>query len=191
MTSPDITWPRHTERLTLRPVTSADIDEMLTYRNDPEVRRWLIKATVDPDAFRAAWLASADDPHDHSCAALVGDELIGTGMLEVIDGMGQDDDPASKRVEGMLGYILNPAHAGRGYATELTINLLSLAFDDLGLRRVTAGCFADNIASRRVLEKAGMRLEQHGVQDSYHAELGWIDGCTYGLLKEEWDARDR
>lgn len=188
MTSPAITWPRTTERLTLRPVTGADIDQVLTYRNDPEVRRWLIRATVDPATFKEKWLESVDDPHDHSCAALVGDQLIGTGMMEVIDGMGQDDDPQSQKVEGMLGYILDPAHAGQGYATELAHNLLSLAFDDLGLRRVTAGCYADNGASRRILEKIGMRLEQYGVQDSWHSELGWIDGCTYALLKEEWDA---
>lgn len=188
MTTSAISWPRHTERLTLRPVTDADVDQMLTYRNDPEVRRWLIRATVDPDTFREKWLEAADDPHDHSCAALVGDQLVGTGMMEVVDGMGQDDHPASTKVEGMLGYILDPAHAGHGYATEMAHNLLSLAFDDLGLRRVTAGCYADNTASRRVLEKVGMRLEQYGVRDSWHAELGWIDGCTYALLKEEWDA---
>lgn len=188
MTSDAITWPRTTERLTLRPVTGEDVDQMLTYRNDPEVRRWLIRATVDPATFKEKWLESVDDPDDHSCAVLVGDQFVGTGMMEVVDGMGQDDAPESKKVEGMLGYILDPAHAGNGYATELARDLLSLAFDDLGLRRVTAGAFADNTASRRVLEKAGMRLEQIGIQDSWHAELGWIDGCTYGLLKEEWDA---
>ena len=64
--------------------------------------------------------------------------------------------------------------------------MLIAAFDHLGLRRVTAGCFADNSASARVLEKAGMRREQHGVQDSWHAELGWVDGYTYGILREEW-----
>lgn len=188
MTSPAISWPRTTERLTLRPATDGDVDQMLTYRNDPEVRRWLIRATVDPRTFRQKWLASVGDPDDHSCVALVGEQQVGSGMLEVLDGMGQDDAPEAEKVEGMLGYILDPAHAGQGYATELARNLLSLAFDDLGLRRVTAGCYADNAASRRVLEKVGMRLEQHGVQDSWHGELEWIDGCTYGLLKEEWDA---
>ncbi len=51
---------------------------------------------------------------------------------------------------------------------------------------MTAGCFADNVASWRVMEKVGMRREQHGVRDSWHAELGWIDGYTYGILAEEW-----
>jgi hypothetical protein len=31
-----------------------------------------------------------------------------------------------------------------------------------------------------------MRREQHGVEDSWHEELGWIDGYTYGLLASEW-----
>ena len=34
-----------------------------------------------------------------------------------------------------------------------------------------------------------MRREQHGVQDSWHAELGWVDGYTYAILAEDW--RDR
>lgn len=159
---------------------------MLTYRNDPEVRRWLIRATAEPEVFRERWLGSVQDPYDHSCIAFVGDQPVGSAMLEVMDGMGQDDAPESLRVEGMIGYIIDPAHAGQGYASELTRDLLSLAFDELGLHRVTAGCFADNHASRRVLEKAGMRLEQYGVKDSWHCELGWIDGCTYALLREEW-----
>ena len=49
-----------------------------------------------------------------------------------------------------------------------------------------AGCFADNTPSWRVMERIGMRREQHGVKDSWHAELGWVDGYTYGILREEW-----
>jgi RimJ/RimL family protein N-acetyltransferase len=36
------------------------------------------------------------------------------------------------------------------------------------------------------MEKLGMRREQHGVKDSFHTELGWVDGYTYALLAEEW-----
>ena len=80
------------------------------------------------------------------------------------------------------------SRARRQRATRPTIAraLLDLAFAELGLHRVTAGCFADNVASWRVMEKLGMRREQHGVRDSWHAELGWIDGYTYGILAEEF-----
>lgn len=190
MTNADISWPRRTQRLTLRPVTNADIDVILTYRNDPDVQRWLLRTTVDPERFRSLWLASVDDPWDHSCVAVADDgRVVGTGLLQVGEVSGQDGGPEDKRVEAELGYILDPAHAGHGYATELAADLLSLAFDELGLRRVTARCYADNTASRRVLDKIGMRLEQYGVKDSWHAELGWIDRCTYALLREEWVGR--
>jgi Acetyltransferases, including N-acetylases of ribosomal proteins len=66
-----------------------------------------------------------------------------------------------------------------------------VAFDEFGVRRVTAGCFADNPASVRVLEKAGMRREGHSVRDAWHAELGWIDGYEYALLAEEWPTSAR
>jgi hypothetical protein len=39
------------------------------------------------------------------------------------------------------------------------------------------------------MENVGMRREQHGVGDSWHAALGWVDGYTYGLLAEEWRER--
>ena len=39
------------------------------------------------------------------------------------------------------------------------------------------------------LEKVGMRREQHGINDSWHAELGWIDGYQYALLDREWHPR--
>jgi RimJ/RimL family protein N-acetyltransferase len=187
VSTPDVTWPRRTERLVLRPYTPRDGERLLEIRNRPDVWRWLLKTRVDRVAFQAAWLRSVDDPHDHSCVVELDGHVIGSGSLEVLDGMGQDQGPA-ERAEGLLGYILDPAIAGRGYATEIAAELLSIAFDDLGLHRVTAGCFADNTASWRVMEKVGMRREQHGVKDSWHTELGWVDGYTYGILREEWQA---
>ena len=34
-----------------------------------------------------------------------------------------------------------------------------------------------------------MRREQHGVEDNWHAELGWVDGYQYAMLEREWRAR--
>ena len=63
---------------------------------------------------------------------------------------------ASEDGETELGYWIAQGHWGRGYATEAVRSVLSLA-RTLGHRRVTARHFADNPASRRVLEKAGFR----------------------------------
>jgi RimJ/RimL family protein N-acetyltransferase len=171
-----------TERLELRPVRDEDIDRILEYRNLPEVTRWLLRTRVDPAAFRAAWRQAAENPDDHSVAVTLDGVVIGTVSLAVVDGMGQPGMPP--RTEAEIGYIFDPAYGGHGYATEAVAAMVAYAFERLGVRRITAGCFADNLASVRILEKAGMRREQHGVGDSWHAELGWVDGYTYALLAD-------
>ncbi len=118
--------------------------------------------------------------------AEVDGHVVAMGFLEVVDGLGQRGMP--KRTDGLIGYIVAPGSAGRGVGSDLARGLLTAAFDHLGLRRVTASCNADNPASARVLEKAGMRREQHGIEDSWHAELGWVDGYQYAMLAPEWHA---
>jgi len=186
VTSPDVTWPRPAGSLTLRPPTRDDLEQVLVWRNRAEVTRWLLRTTVEPEAFTTAWLDSVEDPDQHTAVALLDGVVVGTGSLDVRDGIGQFDGDAWRGSEGELGYLVDPDQAGRGFATVIAGAMLDLAFADLGLHRVTAGCFADNVASWRVMEKLGMRREQHGVRDSWHAELGWIDGYTYGILAEEW-----
>ncbi|MCK9792954.1 GNAT family N-acetyltransferase [Isoptericola sp. 4D.3] len=183
-----MTWPRPAGPLVLRPPTPDGLDQVLAWRNRPEVTRWLLRTEVDPDAFRSAWL-STDDPHSHSGLADLDGVVVGTGSLWVRDAMGQTQGDAWRGAEASIGYLVDPAHAGRGYATAIAGALLELAFAELGLHRVTAGCFAANTASWRVMEKLGLRREQHGVGDSWHAELGWVDGYTYGMLAEEWRGR--
>lgn len=58
----EIRWPREAGPLTLHLPTDAALRQVLTWRNDPDVTRWLMRTTVDPDAFRSDWLASIDDP---------------------------------------------------------------------------------------------------------------------------------
>jgi RimJ/RimL family protein N-acetyltransferase len=173
--------------LTLVTPTRELLAQALEWRHHPDVTRWLMRTTVDPERWTQAWLDSVDDPFDAGFVAVLAGRAVATGTLEVRDGSGQDGCEATyERTEGLLGYLVDPAYAGRGIATAVARALLDTAFGELGLRRVTAGCFADNVASWRVMEKLGMRREQHGVADSFHAELGWVDGFTYGILAEEW-----
>jgi len=170
--------------LLLREASEGDIEQLLSFRNDPEVNRFMLRTSVDPESFRREWLAVPTSASDFSCVAEVNGHVVAMGFLEVVDGMGQPGMP--KFTDGVIGYIVEPDSAGKGVASDLARGLLVAAFDDLGLRRVTASCNADNPASARVLEKAGMRREQHGIEDSWHAELGWVDGYQYAMLAHEW-----
>lgn len=184
-------WPRTIGPLTLSLPDLDGIDSVLTWRNDPAVTRWLIQTHVDPDQLKDEWLGSLENPRQHVVIARLNGEVVASGSLWLLDGMGQTHgDPAAYADrEAGIDYLVCPFYSGRGFATLIARTMLGVAFDELHLRRVSAGCFADNHASRRILEKSGMRLEHYGVRDSYHADLGWIDGCVYAMLAEEWDAQ--
>jgi [ribosomal protein S5]-alanine N-acetyltransferase len=74
------------------------------------------------------------------------------------------DDPFEPSWGVEVGYHFAPAAWGRGYATELTRCCLALAAGSFGLSQVRAFVHPDNVASRRVLEKAGF-IEQRFVPE--------------------------
>ncbi len=176
-----------TPGLQLTSPTAALAEQFLTWRHRPDVTRWFLQQRIENiDEYVTEW-ATYDGAHHHRVVAVLDGLMVGQATLGVVDGMGQTGNEAEfVGREGRLSYFVHPDQAGRGIATALAHDALANAFNRLGLRRVQAGCFADNVASWRVLEKIGMRREQHGVKDSFHTELGWIDGYTYAVLAEEW-----
>ena len=113
--------------------------------------------------------------------------VIGDLYLHVQDAWSQAEvreQAAGTVVE--IGYLLDPAYVGQGYATEAVRELLRICFEDIGVRRVIAQCFADNVPSWRLMERVGMRREQHTKQDSLHRNGEWLDGMMYALLSDEW-----
>ncbi|AYQ92349.1 GNAT family N-acetyltransferase [Burkholderia gladioli] len=80
------------------------------------------------------------------------------GDREMIGEVGGFVHPASPPVID-IGWWIGAAWRGRGYATAAAQQLLSWCFDIRGAGSVTAHCRADNLASRRVMEKLGMRRQ--------------------------------
>jgi RimJ/RimL family protein N-acetyltransferase len=174
-----LSWPLATQRLTLRRVTMRDAEAVWNYRRLPEVSRWLTFLPRDPQDMRTL-LAERDG------------RIVGDFYLRVEDGWSQRETARqARRVQAELGWVLDPAFGGRGYATEVCRELLRVCFEELRVRRVVANAFADNEPSLRLMERLGMRREQHTVRESLHRELGWIDGVSYALLVDEWEERAR
>jgi RimJ/RimL family protein N-acetyltransferase len=185
-----IDWPVRTERLTLRPVTAADLARLYDIRAQPGVSHWLTQAPASYDEF----LARNDDPKRLASTLVIEHRgsIVGDLFMTVESPWSQIEvqDRAAGTL-GVVGWCVHPAWAGHGFATEAAAELLRLLFDELGVRRVVAGAFADNVASVRVMEKIGMRRETRGVRDQLHRELGWLDGVGYALLADEWRAKAR
>ena len=87
-----------------------------------------------------------------------------------------------------VGYWIDEARAGHGYMPEALVLLCRAAFEDLHLHRVQISIIPRNTASRRVVEKLGIRDE--GVAQRYLEINGvWEDHVRYALTSEEWAAR--
>jgi RimJ/RimL family protein N-acetyltransferase len=182
-----VPWPVRTPRLSLRPATPADLLPTWRFRQLDEVSRWLTRAPRTLADYRAHFESPA--VLAKSLVVVLGDEVVGDLMLSVEDAWGQAE--VAERAQGVqaeLGWVLDPGHAGRGYGTEAVRALIGLCFTELGLRRVTASCFAVNEASWRLMERVGMRRESHTVRDSLHRSGEWMDGMGYAVLADEWAA---
>jgi len=184
----DLDWPRHTARLALSPATEDDLAALWQIRRQESVGRWMSDSSTDWDAFvaKAAKLGWLGDTLTVRCE----DQVIGDLMLRVGDAWAQGEVTArAVGVQAELGWCFEPSVAGHGYATEAVRELLRIAFVGLGLRRVTALCFADNVPSWRLMERVGMRRETHNVRESLHRSGAWLDGLGYALLADEWQDR--
>ncbi|MFG2074199.1 GNAT family N-acetyltransferase [Nonomuraea maritima] len=182
-------WPISTERLLLRRAAPDDLDATWAYRRLPETHEWVAAATETYDDYRKRFLRE-ERLVDLLIIELDG-RVIGDLTLRVQDGWAQEEVADQARsVQGELGWTLEPAYGGKGYATEAVRALIDISFKSLGLRRLHADCFYDNEPSWRLMERVGMRREQHTVRDSLHRTKGWLDGLSYALLAEEWSARE-
>lgn len=89
---------------------------------------------------------------------------------------------------GQIGYALHPEHWGRGLATEAARLLLAYGFRDLGLHRIEATCDPRNLASARVLEKAGLIAEGTRRQDVL-VRGEWRDSLLFSVLEDQWHSQ--
>ncbi|GAB2687660.1 GNAT family N-acetyltransferase [Thalassiella azotivora] len=181
-----------TERMLLRHVRSDDVDALVELDADPEVMRFVTggratpRAEVERDVLPA--LLAYHDRHPGYGFLMAVDRATGE-VLGWFHLRARAGDPVD---EPELGYRLRRDAWGRGLATEGARALVAAAFERWGARRVTAETMAVNQASRRVMEKAGLRYVR-----TFHAE--WPDripgdelgDVEYAVTRAEWFARER
>ena len=163
-----------TERLILRPFTMNDAAVIQRLLNDPQVSDGLLSVSYPfalPDATK--WLADR-------ITNRFGITLRDSG--ELCGGIGIHTN--AKHPRGEMGYWLGRAYWGKGYATEAAGALVRYGFECLHLQRIAAMHFPRNTASKKVLEKIGMKRE--GVLRQYAKKDGRLeDLIVYSVLREE------
>ncbi len=161
-----------TERLILRRYRPEDADDLHRYLGtDPamcEYTGWNPYATLESarEAVRG-FIESYGDGHVYSWVMDIDDVIVGTiGAYDYRDG----------RIE--VGFSVVKGWHGRGLATEALKKVLEYLTENEGIPCVTAWCAAENTGSRKVLEKAGMKLV-HTEKDGLAVGGRVYDKLTY------------
>jgi ribosomal-protein-alanine N-acetyltransferase len=182
----------HGRRVVLRPLASSDFGQWR------EVRRrnadWLLKWEPKPPR------GNPDDTEDLAafgarCGARQREWQLGTGygFGIFVDGRLAGEINVSGVQRGpfqnaYVGYWIDQAQAGSGYVPEALVTVARFAFEDVRLHRLQVAIIPRNRASRRVVEKLGLREE--GLAVRYLAINGvWEDHLRYAITAEEWAER--
>jgi len=176
----------------LRRFTDADLDWLAALHGDPAVMRYIddgkpvaaaVVAAETLPAILRDYVELPDGLGYFAATERLGGRPLGWFGLRPPSSTGLDQ-AASDTAE--IGYRLFPAVWGRGYATEGTRALVRHACTELGLERVVATTMTVNVASRRVLEKAGLSL----VRTFYAQWPTYIEGAEHGDVVYEIAGQD-
>ena len=178
-----------TPRLILRDHISEDLQPLHATLSDPAVVWYLPAMRMQDLEQTKAYLISSMRDIDaaprmrYNFAVTDRDGLyLGEIGLHYIDGTPDDAHCG-------LGYFMRPEYWNRDYATEAAGAAARFIFEN-GASRLSASCLAENLASRRVLEKCGFTQEGLLKNHTWH-EGEWKDCAVYRLLKDEFIGRKR
>ena len=179
-------------RLVLRPLRANDFSAWreVRQRNVDWLTKWepqRVPGQPDTTRDRDAFLVR--------CSARERERQLGTGdgFGIFVDGVfaGEINLNAVQRgpfQSAYVGYWIDERHAGQGYVPEAVVTLAKFVFEDLHLHRMQIAIIPRNSASRRVVEKLGLRDE--GIAVRYLEINGvWEDHVRSALTREEWVER--
>jgi RimJ/RimL family protein N-acetyltransferase len=184
-----------TERLILRRFTEDDIDNLVDLDSDPAVV-WGGRSTPREEVERdhiPAYLDYYQRYEGYGFWAVI--EKSSGAFLGWFHYRPYEDAPVD---QPELGYRLRRSAWGKGYATEGSRALIRKGFTEFGVQRVVAFTYGEHHASRRVMEKAGMRLVRtYRLTPEQLASLGITDptlfdgdDVEYAITKVEWEQQE-
>jgi [ribosomal protein S5]-alanine N-acetyltransferase len=176
--------PIQTARLTIRLLREADIESVHHLHSVPETDTF--NTLGIPDSIQtsativAEWLAAgAINPRiSYVCCIELKDtdQFIGLIALHLAA-------PKFSRAE--VWYKIHVSYWNQGYATEALTGILDFGFNQLKIHRIEAGCAVENIASAKVLEKAGM-IKEGMKRRNLPIRGEWVDSFSYAVLEETY-----
>jgi RimJ/RimL family protein N-acetyltransferase len=172
----------HTDRLRLRPFASADADALFALHSSAHVLRYWDAPPWNERSRADRFIAVCRRLAEEGIGARLAIDRVRDGAFIGWCGLARWN-PEYRSAS--MGYCLDDAAWGQGYATEAARAVLQWAFDTLDLNRVQAETDTRNAASARVLEKLGFVREGTLREDCVvNGEVS--DSWVYGLLRRQW-----
>ena len=177
-----------TPRLVLRRFTEDDVENLVELDSDPEVMHFITGGRPTPREEIESEVLPAFLGHYERYAGYGFWAAIEKSTGRFLGWFHFRPEHGAPPDEVELGYRLHRSAWGKGYATEGSRALIQKGFAELGVRRVVASTMVVNVASRRVLEKAGLKF----VRLFHQPWPDYIEGeeegdVEYALLRSEWE----
>jgi len=170
-----------TERLLLRRWREEDLDPYARICADPEVMRYIGGgATIARDRSEAQ-ISHFVRHWDERGFGLWAVEERASGRFIGFVGLVRQDEWTEGEHRMEVGWRLDRACWGQGLATEGAVTSVRYGFEELGLERIISIIQPENVASRRVAEKAGL---------TRRGEARWRDSDVvwYAVDRPDWEA---
>ena len=173
-----------TNRLRIRQFQVSDLESFWTYRNDPDVARYLGWDVPFPREKALEFVAEMKTKNSNTQGEwfqVVLEERSSSEMIGDAAYFLKTDDS-----QAYIGYTIARPHWRKGYGFEAIRRLLDYLFGELGLHRVVAITDVENFPSFSMLDRLGFRREGHFVENLMFKE-NWVSEYHYAMLKHEWE----
>lgn len=172
-----------TERMIIRKFRPADFQDLFEYLSLAETYRFEPGEPITIDEVKHICIQRANSDNFFAVELKQIHKMIGHLYFNQIS-------PDEYRT-WELGYIFNPVYQNKGYCTEASQNIIAFAFKELHAHKIIAFCNPNNIASWRVLEKAGLQREGFFKQKAFFKRDAkgnpiWHDSYAYGLVDADY-----
>ncbi len=174
-----------TERLILRKMVLNDAEAVFAYASNSEVSRYTLWETHRSIEDSRAFLEFATQKYENGGEPDWGIVYRGNGCLVGACGLVNWE---AEHARAEVGFVLSREYWGRGLMSEAVRAILRFGFERMNLNRIEARCIAENAASARVMEKAGMVYEGTLRQREY-IKGTYRDIKLYAILKKGFPGR--
>jgi aminoglycoside 6'-N-acetyltransferase len=160
------------ERVTLRPITEADVPRLAEIAAEPEVAHWWLGLTEQD-------LREKAGPDEDGLVYVIEENGEVIGLIEA----GEEDDPEYRHAN--IDIFLTSARSGQGLGGDAIRTLARHLFEDRGHHRIIIDPAAANERAIRAYEQVGFK--RVGIMRQYERGVDgeWHDGLLLDLLQDE------